>query len=158
MRTLFYLVISLQMYSCFENVTYEKPENLIPKDKMVEILSEFIIINSAQGNNKKVIENQIKYPVKYIYNKYSIDSAQFDESNAYYSANVEIYSSIYDSVKLRLEKRKEVIENKINKRKKTSDSIKNNERKRSDRNKFISRKIFPGNKIDTTFRKSQELK
>ena len=82
MRILFYLVISLQMYSCFENVTYEKPENLIPKDKMVEVLSEFIIINSAQGNNKKVIENQIKYPVKYIYNKYSIDSAQFDKSNA----------------------------------------------------------------------------
>ena len=59
MRTLFYLVISLQMYSCFENLTYEKPENLIPKDKMVEILAEFIIINSAQGNNKKVISAQI---------------------------------------------------------------------------------------------------
>ena len=124
MRILFYLVISLQMYSCFENVTYEKPENLIPKDKMVEILSEFIIINSAQGNNKKVIENQIKYPVKYIYKKYSIDSAQFDESNAYYSANVEIYSSIYDSVKLRLEKRKEAIENEINKRKKLQIQLK----------------------------------
>ena len=79
MRILFYLVISLQMYSCFENVTYEKPENLIPKDKMVEILSEFIIINSAQGNNKKVIENQIKYPVKYIYKKVNLPIKQIDK-------------------------------------------------------------------------------
>ena len=158
MRILFYLVISLQMYSCFENVTYEKPENLIPKDKMVEILSEFIIINSAKGSNKKVIENQIIDPVNFVFNKYSIDKEQFESSNSYYSRNVEIYSSIYDSVKFKLEEKKKKIESEIIKRKKITDSIRNKDRKRLERNKFISKKIFPGNKIDTTFQKTRELK
>ena len=71
----------------------------IEKENLTLKISQLDEILKKDNETLKVIESQIKYPVNYIYKKYSIDSAQFDKSNAYYSANVEIYSSIYDSVK-----------------------------------------------------------
>ena len=113
MRVLLYLIFTFFLFSCFNNKSVKEPFDLIPQDKMVDILCEFIVINSAQGSNKKFLESKIKNPVDYIYNKYSIDSLQFENSNAYYSANIEIYSSIYDSIKMKLEARKEEIQYQI---------------------------------------------
>lgn len=157
MRVLFYLLFTLFLFSCFNYKSVKKPSDLIPQDKMVDILSEFIIINSAQGSNKKFLELKMKNPVDYVYKKYSIDSLQFENSNAYYSANIEIYSSIYDSIKIKLEARKEEIQYQIDEKITLEDSIKKQtkNKRKSKINKFISRKTFPGNNIDTTFQKTQ---
>tara|TARA_B100000963_G_scaffold100392_1_gene86799 strand:- start:341 stop:817 length:477 start_codon:yes stop_codon:yes gene_type:complete len=158
MRVLLYSLFTLFLFSCFNDRSIKEPFDLIPQDKMVDILSEFIIINSAQGSNKKFLESKMKNPVDYIYKKYSIDSLQFENSNAYYSANIEIYNSIYDSIKIKLESRKEEIQYQIDEKITLEDSIKKqtkNERKKSKINKFISRKTFLGNNIDTTFQKTQ---
>tara|TARA_B100001059_G_C17825467_1_gene581066 strand:- start:246 stop:719 length:474 start_codon:yes stop_codon:yes gene_type:complete len=157
MRVLFYLLFTLFLFSCFNDKSVKKPSDLIPQDKMVDILSEFIIINSAQGSNKKFLELKMKNPVDYVYKKYSIDSLQFENSNAYYSANIEIYSSIYDSIKIKLEARKEEIQYQIDEKITLEDSIKKQtkNKRKSKINKFISRKTFPGNNIDTTFQKTQ---
>ncbi len=158
MRVLLYLIFTFFLFSCFNNKSVKEPFDLIPQDKMVDILCEFIVINSAQGSNKKFLESKIKNPVDYIYNKYSIDSLQFENSNAYYSANIEIYSSIYDSIKMKLEARKEEIQYQIDEKIRLDDSRKKqtkDKRKKSRINKFISRKTFPGNNIDTTFQKTQ---
>ena len=157
MRVLFYLLFTLFLFSCFNDKSVKKPSDLIPQDKMVDILSEFIIINSAQGSNKKFLELKMKNPVDYVYKKYSIDSLQFENSNAYYSANIEIYSSIYDSIKMKLEARKEEIQYQIDEKITLEDSIKKQtkNKRKSKINKFISRKTFPGNNIDTTFQKTQ---
>lgn len=157
MRVLFYLLFTLFLFSCFNDKSVKKPSDLIPQDKMVDILSEFIIINSAQGSNKKFLELKMKNPVDYVYKKYSIDSLQFENSNAYYSANIEIYSSIYDSIKIKLEARREEIQYQIDEKITLEDSIKKQtkNKRKSKINKFISRKTFPGNNIDTTFQKTQ---
>ena len=66
---------------------------------MVDVLIDFMIINAAQGSNKKILEATIKNPVKYIFKKHNIDSLQFENSNDYYVHNVEVYNSIFERVK-----------------------------------------------------------
>ena len=66
---------------------------------MVDVLIDFMIINAAQGSNKKILEAAIKNPVQYIFKKHNIDSLQFENSNDYYVHNVEVYNSIYKRVK-----------------------------------------------------------
>ena len=52
------------------------------------------------------MEQQGVRPEDYVYTKYSIDSAQFAKSNAYYAFDIETYQDIYESVNIKLEKDK----------------------------------------------------
>ena len=70
MRVLLYSLFTLFLFSCFNDRSIKEPFDLIPQDKMVDILSELIIINSAQGSNKKFLESKMKNPVDYIYKKF----------------------------------------------------------------------------------------
>ncbi|MGB1309376.1 MAG: DUF4296 domain-containing protein, partial [Oceanihabitans sp.] len=87
---LFVVFISL-VFSCKHTNTPEKPENLIPKDKMVNILIDMSLFNAAKGVNKKMVENNGIVLEEYIYKKHNIDSLQFAESNTYYAYNIETY-------------------------------------------------------------------
>ena len=40
---------------------------------MVDVLIDFMIINAAQGSNKKILEAAIKNPVQYIFKKHNIE-------------------------------------------------------------------------------------
>ena len=55
MRIIALLLTLLLLQSCHLNHT-SPPEDLISEDKMVDILYDFMIINSAQGANKKILE------------------------------------------------------------------------------------------------------
>ncbi|TWO33741.1 DUF4296 domain-containing protein [Seonamhaeicola sediminis] len=85
----------------------KKPKLLISKKKMVNILIDAKLIATANGVNKKTMQDSGVYPNTYIYNKYSIDSAQFAESNTYYTYNIKDYEEIYQIVKDSLDKLKE---------------------------------------------------
>ena len=122
MRILRYLVISLILQSC-NNKSYEAPVDLIPEDQMVEILSDFMILNSAQGANKKILEDQLKNPLGYVFKKHNIDSSKFENSNAYYARNIDKYSLIYQRVKEKLEAKKQRIQNRIEIQNKVVDSL-----------------------------------
>ncbi len=88
--------------SCQEVKKPEKPQNLISKDLMVDILTDIYISNAARSiNNKLIKEFNIKLD-SIIYKKYDIDSLQFVESNAYYSSNLKTYAKIITSVEERL--------------------------------------------------------
>lgn len=80
-----------------------KPDNLIPKDKMVDVIYDMLLMSGAKGINKRVIEAKGISPESFIYNKYDIDSLQFAQSNAYYSFDIDAYDALYEKVKLRLE-------------------------------------------------------
>lgn len=85
----------------------EEPENLIPEEKMVDVLADLAILHAARSYNKDMLENKGIKPEAYLYEKHSIDSAQFHESSRYYAENYEIYERIYDSVRAKLERFKE---------------------------------------------------
>lgn len=123
MRILILFLSILLLLSCREQ-NFHTPENLISEDKMVEIITEFMIINAAKGINKKILEDHIADPTSYVFNKFSIDSTQFDQSNAYYSRNIELYSSIYDRVYQNLELKKTEAQSQVEAQNKRLDSLK----------------------------------
>jgi len=95
------------MVSCQDVKKPERPENLISKDKMSDILYDVYLTNAARSvNNKLLRKTGIKFD-SLIYVKYQIDSLQFEKSNAYYSANLKDYSTIIEKVKSRIEKLKD---------------------------------------------------
>lgn len=101
------LIILSLFVACLGNDKPEKPANLISKNKMEDILHDLFIINGAKGANKKLLEDLGFQPETYVLNKYNIDSAQFANSNTYYAFDNEVYKSIIENVKARLEIEKE---------------------------------------------------
>tara|TARA_R110000823_G_scaffold28368_3_gene82625 strand:- start:120 stop:512 length:393 start_codon:yes stop_codon:yes gene_type:complete len=92
----------LLLFSCAEELI-EKPENLIPQDKMVLIFKEMAIVNAAKGTNiGKLKDNGIE-PTTYIFEKFEIDSAQFVDSDRYYASKPLLYETMYKDVESRLE-------------------------------------------------------
>ena len=65
MKKLIY--IFLIFYSC-GSITEEnvKPNNLIPEDKMIDILYDMSLISVSKGINKRILENNGMKPKKYI--------------------------------------------------------------------------------------------
>ncbi|WBL25953.1 DUF4296 domain-containing protein [Zunongwangia sp. HGR-M22] len=111
-------------FSCQDVKHVSKPDNLIPMDKMVDILTEIVLVNSARNYNKIKLEQTGLKPDKYIYEKFSIDSVQFQKSNAYYSENYNDYVGIFDRVKDTLDTLKEHYNKLEEQEKAVKDSIK----------------------------------
>ena len=132
------IFILLVIYSCGpvieENI---KPKNLIPKDRMIDILYDMSLISVSKGINKRILENNGFKPKKYILKKYEIDSLQFVTSNEYYSKDLDMYLSIYEEVLNKLELNRESI----------IDSIENYKKERAKRSKEIILEMPKKNKL-----------
>ena len=133
-KQLKYILLILLLISCKNNTINKprKPDNLISKDKMVAIIYDISLINSAKGVNKKLIESNGIVPEDYIYKRHDIDSLQFALSNEYYSYSLETYEGIYNSVKIKLEDDRKRFNEMIEAEKKAKDSIRKNSRKKLD--------------------------
>lgn len=95
----FLIFLSLILFiGCYKVNGPEKPKNLIPKDKMVDILLEIRLMSSATGVNQSVLYNNGVSSHNYIYKKFGIDSTQLAKSNDYYAFYVDDYDEIYDRV------------------------------------------------------------
>lgn len=94
---------ALLLYSCQDIEKVEKPKNLIPEQKMAEILTDLSLLNSAKNYNRKFLEETGLKPDEYLYSKHNIDSAQLSQSTRYYAANQTRLEAIYKKVKSNLE-------------------------------------------------------
>ena len=136
MKKLIYII--LIFYSCGSlNEENAKPNNLIPEDKMIDILYDMSLISVSKGINKRILENNGMKPKKYILKKYNIDSLQFVVSNEYYSKDLEIYLSIYEEVLNKLQLNREII----------IDSIENYKKDRAKRSQEINLETSKNNKL-----------
>lgn len=106
MRKILVISIAILMVACGGKERPPKPDNLISKDQMSNILYDVFLLNSAKGINKKVLENNGIFPQEYVYKKYNIDSLRFAKSNEYYAYDVETYEGIIQNVKQRIEAEK----------------------------------------------------
>src|SRR5690606_6606933 len=106
MKYICYLGIIALLFSCNYSEKPSKPKNLIPEDKIVAIIVDIALLNSAKGTNKAVLENNNVNTENYIYRKHNIDSAQFAKSNDYYAYNLKKYTAIYKKVEDSLDKLK----------------------------------------------------
>lgn len=102
MNRLMYLLFLTVFLNCQNVERPEKPSNLIPKDKMVEVLTESYIANAARGvGSKNLLVKDVKMD-SLIYNKFGIDSIQFVKSNEYYAAEINDYIEIFEKVEANL--------------------------------------------------------
>ncbi|MCE2613304.1 DUF4296 domain-containing protein [Flavobacteriaceae bacterium D16] len=101
-RILYLISLLFLVVGCNEKVI-EKPEDLIARDKMVDILIDLALINAGKAIDPNVMEENQVEPMRYIYLKYEIDSAQFVKSDLYYAAIPLEYEAIYEAVEERLE-------------------------------------------------------
>jgi hypothetical protein len=89
------------MGSCDKKMNYDKPENLISKQQMIDLLYDMhLAIGTSNLQNLKLEKNR-NY-MSLVYKKYGIDSTQFAESNIYYTANINEYEAIFEEVEKRL--------------------------------------------------------
>lgn len=122
-RTFLLIFMSLTLVACQDINKSEKPNDLIPEDKMVDLIAEISIVQSARNFNKRIFENTGVKWQKYIFEKYDIDSLQFKRSNDYYAENYVIYQRIYDSVKARFERMKVALDTLQQQEQRLKDSI-----------------------------------
>lgn len=96
---------------CYNVEPPKKPDNLLSEDQMVNVIVDMAIMSAAKGVNKKKIEVSGIVPAQYIYDRNTIDSLSFAESNVYYAFDVETYKRIYTRVKDTLNKKREFYKN-----------------------------------------------
>ena len=108
---LFFILISL-ILSCKEEVV-KKPENLIEKEVMVDVMYDLALLEAIKYQSPDAIETHKINPDEYIYKKYKIDSAQFVQSNMYYASDYKEYKKMYDQINSRLVKNKSLLEEAI---------------------------------------------
>lgn len=113
MNKLFYItIIGLFLINCTSNTIIKKPENLIPKNQMVDILTDMFLASGAENIKNIQLQRNVNYfPV--VYEKYHIDSTQFKESNFYYVSRIDDYEEILRKVDERLQKLKKLNEAEI---------------------------------------------
>ncbi|MCF4100279.1 DUF4296 domain-containing protein [Gillisia sp. M10.2A] len=123
MRSIWVLFIAVFFISCQDVEEIKKPANLIPEDKMVDVLTDLSILNSAKNYNRSLLEETGIQPDKYLFEKYQIDSLQLAESTGYYAKKYDILDDIYAKVKVNLETKKEEYETLRDEERKKDDSI-----------------------------------
>jgi len=101
MKKYFLLLIGFSfLVSCDDKV--EKPDNLIEKEKMDDIIYDLTILQAMRGSFQARLDSSNVNPANYVYKKYNIDSAQFVNSNRYYASDVAAYNRMYNRVNERL--------------------------------------------------------
>ena len=123
MRTFGCLLIILVFISCQDIEKTERPNNLIPENKMVEVLTELSILNSAKNYNKRFLEETGFKPDEFLLRKYNIDSLQLVESTNYYARNYTQFERMYERVQRNLETLKGELEIKRLREERIRDSI-----------------------------------
>ena len=99
------LLAILALLGCKEDLV-KKPDLLIEKSKMMEIMYDLALLEAIKYQNPAVLDsNQIR-PKQFIYKKYKIDSLQLAQNNRYYAADYKSYKVMFESVVKRIESEK----------------------------------------------------
>ncbi len=142
MKKIIIILLALVVVSCVEKLI-EKPDNLIPRDKMIAILKDMAILNAGKATktNIRILKENGIEPTQYLFEKHDIDSTVFVESDRYYASIPLEYVSMYEEIEALLTKEKKLMDE----AKKISDSLKVIElqklRKKNDSIKEIPVKI-----------------
>jgi len=132
MKRILIIFVSLLIFACQGVDKPKKPKNLISKDKMVDVLYDVYVLNSAKSINKKVLESNGIQPERFLFQKHKIDSLQFAESNNYYAYDTKTYETIVEKVKERMENDKITYDALAEKEKEKQDSLTIKNKKKKD--------------------------
>lgn len=158
---LFLLILTLP-FSC----KIKRPDNLIPEDKMKDILTDYHLAK-AISNDIPYNESYKKEAYKnYVFKKHGITESEFDSSMVWYSRNTKEIEKIYEDIETRISSRLATVDNVMRQRenkflkKSSNDSI-----DIWGGAKFYILNTTPNNSllffsedIDTTFHRKDEIK
>ena len=116
------LAIVVTFLSCNKDLV-EKPNNLIGKKEMGDILYDMSILEAIKYQSPDTIKAYGINPKTYIYKKYKIDSLQFAKSIAYYAADYREYKKMYDALNDRMKKEKMEVELIVRKKGKKAEAL-----------------------------------
>lgn len=109
MKFVLNIVLIAMVFAGCQDVKYpEPPENLLPKEKFVQILADAYVANASRSRsvNNRILRTKGIQLDSLLYNKHQVDSLSFAESNAYYASNLDVYTQIIlDVEKLLTEKK-----------------------------------------------------
>jgi len=113
--------------SCQSVDKQEKPENLIPEDKMVNVLTDLLRLDAAENYSSIEFKKRKINTKNLIFETYQVDSLQFVESSRYYAENFKVNKRIYDSVQNRFENEKKYFDSlvKLDTQQKAAEKSKN---------------------------------
>lgn len=111
------------LFSCQDIREVEKPDDLIPEQKMVEVLTDLSLINSAKNYNRRMLEGTGLRPSEFLYQKHNIDSIQLARSTEYYASNPDQIERIYRQLQENLEEMKDNLEIVTEEEKRIKDSL-----------------------------------
>lgn len=96
------VIVILFLTGCQDIKRPEKPKDLIPKEKMISVLTEAYLANASQSVRNQAIYAQAIDLDSLIYAKFDIDSLQFKRSNDYYSFDFNTYIDMLSEVETNL--------------------------------------------------------
>lgn len=100
-QVIYIFLILFTLLSCTSRTIYKKPENLIPKEKMITIWTDLYMAMGAKSVQTTTLEKEKNY-IPIVLEKYKIDSVQFSKSNIYYTSRIEEYEKMFQEVQKRL--------------------------------------------------------
>lgn len=112
-RIITFLAIGTLLVSCKDEVV-EKPERLIEKDVMVDVMYDLAVLEAIKYQNPVSLDTFKINPRDYIYKKYKIDSLQFAKSNVYYAVDYEGYKLMFEQITKRLDANKKSADSLVN--------------------------------------------
>lgn len=94
------IALSVLLVSCKEKPV-EKPEKLIDKEIMEDILYDLAILQASVNYKTKIISNSIDVNT-YIYEKYEIDSITLVQNQRFYASDVKAFKKMYKNISERI--------------------------------------------------------
>lgn len=120
MKKISYIIfLGIFFMGCTSNTIIKKPDHLIPKDQMVDLLTDLLIASGAENIKNIDLERNVNY-FPLVFEKYGIDSTRFKESNYYYTSKIDDHEEILKKVDERLKAMKKELDDEI----KLRDSLK----------------------------------
>jgi len=112
------------LINCTSNTIIKKPDNLVSKDEMANILTDMFLASGGENIKNLQLQRKVNY-FPLVYEKHQIDSTRFKESNFYYVSRIDDYQEILDKVDKKLKELRKLNQEEISMR----DSIKRMDRK-----------------------------
>jgi len=129
-KSIFLFILIVTFFGCNTNLV-EKPDNLIDKKAMMDIMYDMSLLEALKYQNSNSLYTNGINPKNYIYKKYKVDSLQFVKSNAYYAADYREYKNMFDVLNKRLKDEKKVVDSLITIQKKKEVKLKKIKEKKS---------------------------
>jgi len=105
-KLIYILILSVFFTACTSNTIIKKPDNLIPKEQMVNLLTDILLAEGGDNIKNLNLQRNVNY-FPLVFEKHKIDTVRFKESSFYYTSKIDDYTEIFEQVDKRLKTLKE---------------------------------------------------